>query len=385
MKVIVYTDDGKSNFGDDLNRWIWTRLLGSSPEGDDDTYLLGIGTLISKSFLPRDKQYIVLGSGVGYDAPPDDFGGPSWNVLAVRGPLTARALGLPAEKAVIDAAVLLRLLPECEPWPESQRDGVVFMPHYSTLAEGNWEKVCALAGVTFLNPFTESEILVQQIRRARLVIADAMHAAIVADALRVPWIPVVLSPISNTFKWLDWTQSLNLPYAPHYIGHSTLIESFQNFSYRYRGIRHYSSHRNVDRIIRGYRSAQRLRSWKHWRRLSYYTQFLTFRAPARMARSRLLVWLTERINKHYTYRAARRLAKVATLQPCLSDEKLLTSKVGRLAELLKQVAPSAAATGLGGMRGMEEKKERSRDAASPWRGPDCRLRDATREASAANS
>jgi len=47
-----------------------------------------------------------------------------------------------------------------------------------------------LAGVTFLDPFEDSEKMVQRIRRAKLVIADAMHAAIVADALRVrgfPW------------------------------------------------------------------------------------------------------------------------------------------------------------------------------------------------------
>lgn len=36
-----------------------------------------------------------------------------------------------------------------------------------------------------------------------MVLADAMHAAIIADAMRVPWLPLITSPQINTFKWLD--------------------------------------------------------------------------------------------------------------------------------------------------------------------------------------
>ena len=215
LNVFCYTDGADSNFGDDLNRWLWKRICGCDLDTDDGTLLLGIGTIISRNLIPLDKRYIVLSSGVGYAPIPLSFGGPEWEILSVRGPLTAAVLGLPPDKAIIDGAALLRLIPECEPLPESERAGIVFMPHFATLATGNWRRVCEMAGFEFLDPFVDSEATVQRIRKAKLVIADAMHAAIVADTLRVPWIPVSLSPQSNTFKWLDWTLSLGLPLQPH--------------------------------------------------------------------------------------------------------------------------------------------------------------------------
>lgn len=41
-----------------------------------------------------------------------------------------------------------------------------------------------------------------------------MHGAIVADALRVPWIPVAFGDTVLPFKWRDWLSTLDLPYEP---------------------------------------------------------------------------------------------------------------------------------------------------------------------------
>lgn len=37
-----------------------------------------------------------------------------------------------------------------------------------------------------------------------------MHGAIVADAYRIPWIPVSSFDSFNNFKWKDWSLSLSL-------------------------------------------------------------------------------------------------------------------------------------------------------------------------------
>ena len=58
-----------------------------------------------------------------------------------------------------------------------------------------------------------------KIHASDVVIAEAMHAAIVADALRVPWIPVNFHGSHiNSFKWNDWCGSLDVEYMPHTLG-----------------------------------------------------------------------------------------------------------------------------------------------------------------------
>ena len=335
MDVLFYVDGSVSNFGDDLNRWLWRRLLGSSMDSERGTLLLGIGTILSKGFVPPGKQYVVMGSGVGYDVPPQDFGGPSWKILAVRGPLTAATLGLPPEKAVIDGAALLRLLPELKPLLPSERAGVAFMPHYELMPAGNWKRVCEMAGIEFLNPLADSQETVQRIRRAGLVIADAMHAAIVADALRVPWIPVVISPQTNTFKWLDWTMSLDLPYNPARIPASTLLEAVRNWSLRFCGNRLCFAQRTPASAIERYNSFRRRASGRYWPILRRLLSVFTHAIPRRVVSSRALAGFRKRQDKHKATQAAERLRQIATMPGSLSDEQVFQARLDRLAGLLE--------------------------------------------------
>src|SRR5205814_2371845 len=47
-----------------------------------------------------------------------------------------------------------------------------------------------------------------------LLVTEAMHGAVVADALRVPWIALRMYSKIDEFKWRDWCASLRLPYEP---------------------------------------------------------------------------------------------------------------------------------------------------------------------------
>jgi succinoglycan biosynthesis protein ExoV len=67
-----------------------------------------------------------------------------------------------------------------------------------------WRKAAARTGIEYLSPSTESREVIARLRRAKLVLADAMHTAILADAMRVPWIPLATSP----------EISMKIPYAP---------------------------------------------------------------------------------------------------------------------------------------------------------------------------
>jgi succinoglycan biosynthesis protein ExoV len=337
LKVFGYTSGEDSNFGDDLNRWLWNRISDWPLDDDDDTLLLGIGTVISRNLIPPDKKYIVISSGVGYAPVPLSFGGPEWEVLSVRGPLTAAVLKLPPEKAIVDGAALLRLIPECEPLSASERDGIAFMPHFATLSTGNWKQVCEMAGFEFLDPFADSELTVQRIRKAKLVIADAMHAAIVADALRVPWIPVSLSPQSNTFKWLDWTLSLGLPYNPTSLPASTLLESVRCESFRFYAEKHFLESRDPSNALEHYKRMIRLKSWKYWPYWKWRMEQLTYLLPERIVTSAPLSRFRRGQDESRTHSAAEQLRRTAELPSYLSEERLFMEKLEQLAALLPRV------------------------------------------------
>lgn len=203
-----------ANFGDDLNRWLWRDFFGGVLPVHPNLRLLGIGTIIDRN-VPGDRQVVVLGSGVGYQKLPCLETRAKWRFLGVRGPLTADILGLPPSAVLTDSALLLRALPCGSPLPSCERDGgVVFMPHHRSDDVGLWAEVCRRAGVRYLSPYGDSREKLDSLRRSRLVLADAMHAAIVADAVRVPWVPVVTSCEMSSFKWVDWTRSMKLEYRP---------------------------------------------------------------------------------------------------------------------------------------------------------------------------
>lgn len=233
MRLFYYHAE-HGNFGDDLNGWLWQRLLPGAWDEPSDVAMLGIGTILGPHW-PRMRKYVVMSSGIGYLPPPPGFGGDAWHVVGVRGPLSAEVLGLSPDKVMGDGALLVRLLPEYDPLPADKRHGVVFMPHHKAVTYGNWPEVCRRAGVEFLSPQNDSQQTLQRLRSARLVLADAMHAAVAADALRVPWVPVVTSNEINAFKWRDWTRSHDLPYTPTRLPPSTPYEELRSRTASLRG------------------------------------------------------------------------------------------------------------------------------------------------------
>lgn len=75
------------NFGDELNVWMWPRLLPDFFDGSANELFLCIGSILF-DFHPQNSRKIVFGAGYGgYTAPPqiDD----SWDFYFVRGLLTS--------------------------------------------------------------------------------------------------------------------------------------------------------------------------------------------------------------------------------------------------------------------------------------------------------
>lgn len=207
------------NFGDELNDLLWPRLLPGlfdaglvnqklldpglvDDTGSDDAgaaLFLGIGSVLDARHPPEQRK-IVAGAGFGGYQRPASLDG-SWEIYWVRGPRTARQLGLPAAFGLGDPA---SLLPLAHPVARHDTGAVGFMPHFESLARGAWPEAAAAAGLTLIDPRGAPQAIISQIAGCRALLSEALHGVIVADALRVPW--VALTPVApiHRAKWLDW-------------------------------------------------------------------------------------------------------------------------------------------------------------------------------------
>jgi succinoglycan biosynthesis protein ExoV len=203
------------NFGDELNTLLWPTLLPGFFDDDPREIFLGIGSVLD-SRHPAGARKIVAGAGYGgYEtAPVLDR---NWTIHWVRGPRTARQLGLPADcgigdpASLIDAALLSAMLGGT-PGP-GERRGVGFMPHFETAIRGAWHRAAARAGLVFIDPRADPRAVLAAIGRCRVLVSEALHGVIVADALRVPWVAVAPFASVHAPKWDDWASAMGIAIA----------------------------------------------------------------------------------------------------------------------------------------------------------------------------
>ena len=172
----LYYFDGKvkefkvSNFGDDLNPWLWDRLLPNVFDGDDKTLFVGIGTLLNDR-LPKQSQKLVFGSGIGYgDVPTVDH---RWKIYFVRGQLSAKALELDAKLGLADPAILV-----CNFWQSCGEKNFrrSYMPHYheQVFNGAAWKEICEGQGIHYIDPTDPIEQVLSEIDRSEILLTEAM-------------------------------------------------------------------------------------------------------------------------------------------------------------------------------------------------------------------
>lgn len=222
---IDYWRSAHGNFGDDLNEWLWREMLPGIWDNGDGIRFIGIGTVLNRA-LESDQFTVIFGSGAGYAAPPRTLkDARKCKVYGVRGPLSARAVDIAPDLALTDPAILVATLPR---FRNLVKQGVIFVPHWKSVGIGTWPAICREADIDYVDPRQDSELVIRRIGSARLVLAESMHAAIVADALRVPWISVTTTPEFLAFKWADWAASLGMTISTCVLRPSSLQESLRN-------------------------------------------------------------------------------------------------------------------------------------------------------------
>ncbi|MBR1092285.1 polysaccharide pyruvyl transferase family protein [Bradyrhizobium manausense] len=205
---LAYYQSRLPNFGDDLNPEIWTKL---APDVLDDRRsdeaFVGIGTIIGIPSFPF-KKLNVFSSGVG-DCPVDSWADRQVRYWCVRGPLSAHSLGLDEDAAISDGAILVPLI-----WPPQlgrAQGRISIVPHWQTLDYGGWEDVAKLTGFDVIDPRDTPLKVIEKIAQSKLVLAESLHGAIIADSYDVPWRSFATSKNFSVAKWVDWTSSIDVP------------------------------------------------------------------------------------------------------------------------------------------------------------------------------
>lgn len=208
MQLFHWQVEG-GNFGDDMNLWFWDALMPGWRDCDPGATLFGIGTILSSRALGAATRPVIFGSGTGYE-------GVSAGVLEkarivwLRGPRTAARLGVSPDLALADPAIMLPQLDEMQA-PVAATALPLFVPHHTTAALPlDWARIGQRAGVEVVLPGGDARSVIDRLRAAPLVIAESMHAAIIADAFRTPWVALRISNKFNEFKWNDWADSLGI-------------------------------------------------------------------------------------------------------------------------------------------------------------------------------
>jgi len=188
-------DKDMVNLGDYIGKILFdTANIKSHPEGKV-TFITG--SLLDQYWRNQfNKPILVWGTGsTGQNFPNMN---PKDEILAVRGPLTRKWLNLPENTPLGDPALFLPRVLQ----PKKINLGPIKVFNYPNNHHGLSMRV---------NKWHWQGI-VQTIASAEIILANTLHAAILAQAYNVPWAVYQFND-QNPFpqRWYDWFAYINLP------------------------------------------------------------------------------------------------------------------------------------------------------------------------------
>jgi succinoglycan biosynthesis protein ExoV len=216
----IYYKDPRGNFGDDLNGWLWSKLFGEEDLNNKDAFL-GIGSILfnnNKIITDlKDRKKIVFGTGIRptYESFKYDN---TWDIKFLRGPLSSYSFNN-KYNYITDAAYAIRFIKDFESLKNTEKKyEVSVMPYFKSVDFCDWKLICDKLGYNYISPLSENGVkfTLKEIASSKYLITEAMHGAILADILRVPWnryvltTPVTEGTMVSEFKWMDWLYSVGL-------------------------------------------------------------------------------------------------------------------------------------------------------------------------------
>ncbi|RXZ32349.1 hypothetical protein D9O50_16455 [Oxalobacteraceae bacterium CAVE-383] len=206
---LVYCRTPHGNFGDDLNAILWQSIFPDIEQLSTGIGINGIGTILSKksSLMMRT---VVLGSGA--DRPNIEVNAKDSDIRWVRGPRSARAVGVAPDLGLGDPAWLHADLYMA--FEHRANAPIGLMPHHASWETYDWEKVAGDAGMIAIDPRMAPAQVIARMRSCSRILSESLHGAVFADAMGLPWAPAILAHRFHRFKWEDWTASINRKFNP---------------------------------------------------------------------------------------------------------------------------------------------------------------------------
>jgi pyruvyltransferase len=206
VPVKTYFWGGRPNFGDALTGLLLTRFLRLDSEWADpkNAELVMVGSILER--LPKDWGGVVAGAGKLHAKSKVSL--LSANILAVRGPLTAK--GLKGDFVLADPGLLADEVVQIE---DKQYDlGVV--PHWT---DATLEARFRQYNPRIIRVGGDPLEVIREIGRCKKIVSSSLHGIILADAFGIPR-RVEISPRAlshehqegGLFKWHDYSASLGL-------------------------------------------------------------------------------------------------------------------------------------------------------------------------------
>lgn len=224
------------NFGDDINPFIFSKLLGA-----DITYVasnyqrfhsIGIGSILSNA----NKYSEIIGTG--FIKEEDVVIEPPRKIIAVRGKETRNKLismGIQCPEVYGDAALLFPKFynPVCE-----KKYTLGIIPHYIDKQIGYINKLTEnITDVKIIDIQNNSHLkFIDEVLSCELIASSTLHGMIIADAYCIPsiWIEFSKNVIGDGFKFRDYFSSVGRrDDKPIQVNDTTTIQEildrFQNY------------------------------------------------------------------------------------------------------------------------------------------------------------
>jgi len=211
--------NGKSNFGDDMSPGFVSSILGESVTyaSPMTAQIMAVGSILSywtkrERSLRRDILDMLMGR-----APIAIWGSglvaernlvlPKVDILAVRGPLTAKCMKIDGNVIYGDPGLLASLV--MPSMPKTGKIGIV--PHYVDKVNKTLDPFREDMRFMVIDVEAPWEQVLKEISSCEMVLSSSLHGLIVADSYGIPNMRLKFSNLINggDFKFLDYGLSVD--------------------------------------------------------------------------------------------------------------------------------------------------------------------------------